>query len=116
MHIYILYIISSNNIVLGLAKKFRMGATCTPVANSCQCMAKPLQYCKVISLQLNKLKRKKKKEKDAGEVATLATVHTKCAVLVAMSVFPLPIPEAGEAVCSAVYLVQMEWRLQAPYL
>ena len=49
-----LYIISSNNIVLGLAKKFRMGATCTPVANSCQCMAKPTQNCKVISLQLSK--------------------------------------------------------------
>ena len=24
---------------------FRMGNTCTPMANSCQCMAKPLQYC-----------------------------------------------------------------------
>ena len=31
---------------------FRMGNTCTPVVDSCQCMAKPLQYCKVISLQL----------------------------------------------------------------
>ena len=31
---------------------FRMGTTCTPVADSCQCMAKPIQYCKVISLQL----------------------------------------------------------------
>ena len=31
---------------------FRMGNTFTPVVNSCQCMAKPLQYCKVISLQL----------------------------------------------------------------
>ena len=30
---------------------FRMGNTCTPMADSCQCMAKPLQYCKVISLQ-----------------------------------------------------------------
>ena len=28
------------------------GATCTPMADSCQCMAKPPQYCKVISLQL----------------------------------------------------------------
>ena len=26
--------------------------TCTPMADSCQCMAKPPQYCKVISLQL----------------------------------------------------------------
>ena len=26
---------------------FRMGNICTPVADSCQCMAKPIQYCKV---------------------------------------------------------------------
>ena len=31
---------------------FRMGNTCTPVVDSCQCMAKPIQYYKVISLQL----------------------------------------------------------------
>ena len=31
---------------------FRMGNTCTPVVDPCQCMAKPPQYCKVISLQL----------------------------------------------------------------
>jgi len=31
---------------------FRMGNTCTPMADSCPCMTKPLQYCKVISLQL----------------------------------------------------------------
>ena len=30
---------------------FRMGNTST-MADSCQCMAKPIQYCKVISLQL----------------------------------------------------------------
>ena len=24
---------------------FRMGNTCTPVADSCQCMAEPIQYC-----------------------------------------------------------------------
>ena len=30
----------------------RMGNTCTPMADSCQCMAKPLLYCKVSSLQL----------------------------------------------------------------
>ena len=30
----------------------RMGNTCTPMAGSCQCMAKPIQYCKIISLQL----------------------------------------------------------------
>ena len=31
--------------------RFRMGNTCTPVVDSCQGMAKPIQYCKVISLQ-----------------------------------------------------------------
>ena len=35
----------------GGGRGFRMGNTCTSMADSCQCMAKP-QYCKVISLQL----------------------------------------------------------------
>ena len=35
---------------------FRMGNTCTPVLDSCQCMAKPLQYCK---------KKKKSKSKES---------------------------------------------------
>ena len=26
---------------------FRMGNTCTPMEDSSQCMAKPIQYCKV---------------------------------------------------------------------
>ena len=32
--------------------EFRMWNTCTPVADSCSCIVKPIQYCKVISLQL----------------------------------------------------------------
>ena len=38
-----------------------MGNTCKSMADSCQCMAKkiPLQYCKVISLQLIKMGEKK---------------------------------------------------------
>ena len=36
-----------------------MGNTCTPMADSCECMAKPPQHCKVISLQL------KEKEKES---------------------------------------------------
>ena len=35
----------------GCGRGFRMGNT-YPVMDSCQCMAKPIQYCKVISLQL----------------------------------------------------------------
>ena len=30
----------------------RMRNMCTPVVDSCWCMAKPIQYCKVINLQL----------------------------------------------------------------
>ena len=52
----------------GSGEGFRMGNTCIPVADSCWCMAKPIQYCKVINLQLkqinlylkNQLKHKKK--------------------------------------------------------
>ena len=33
----------------------RMGNTCIPMVDLCQCMAKPLQYCKVISLQLKRV-------------------------------------------------------------
>ena len=36
----------------GDGRGFRMGNTCIPVADSCQRMAKPIQCCKVISLQL----------------------------------------------------------------
>ena len=36
----------------GGGRGFRIGNTCTPVADSCWYMAKPIQYCKVISLQL----------------------------------------------------------------
>ena len=38
---------------------FRMGNTCTPLADSCQCMAKLIQCCKVISLQLKEKEKKK---------------------------------------------------------
>ena len=36
----------------GWGGRFRMGNTCTSGADSCPCMAKPIQYCKVISLEL----------------------------------------------------------------
>ena len=35
-----------------------MGNTYNSMADSCQCMTKPLQYCKVISLQLKKINEK----------------------------------------------------------
>ena len=39
---------------------FRIGNTCTPMANSCWCMAKLIQYCKVKkSNNNNKIKLKK---------------------------------------------------------
>ena len=53
-----------------------MGDTCTPMADSCQCMAKPLQYSKVISLQLKLTKLKKKKEATCGGWARHDIVKT----------------------------------------
>ena len=38
---------------------FMFGIACTPVVDSCQCMAKPIQYCKVKSSKNKKLKKKK---------------------------------------------------------
>ena len=35
----------------GGGRGFRMGNTCKAMLDSCQCMAKPIQYCNVISLQ-----------------------------------------------------------------
>ena len=51
---------------------FRVGNSCTPVVDSCQCMAKPIQYCKV---------KKKKKSRDI-------TLPTKVYLVKAM-VFPV---------------------------
>ena len=50
----IMYRARSNNRIWGerLAPQSTMHNRCTPVADSCGCMAKPIQYCKVISLQL----------------------------------------------------------------
>ena len=39
---------------------FRIGNTCTPVADACWCMAKPIQYCKV---------KKKTKTKNKKNIA-----------------------------------------------
>ena len=36
-----------------------MGNTCIPVADSCRCMAKPIQYCKVSNNNNNNLKNVK---------------------------------------------------------
>ena len=37
---------------------FRMGNMCIPVVDTWSCMRKPIQYCKVINLQLNKFIKK----------------------------------------------------------
>ena len=42
---------------------FRMGNRCIPMAGPCQCMAKPLQYCRVISPQLKYMNLYYKKKK-----------------------------------------------------
>ena len=50
--------------------------TCTPMADSCQCMAKPIQYCKV----------KKKKKKD-GKNSSYSLLASSCLVWWKLLVF-----------------------------
>ena len=44
----------------GGGRGFRMGNTCTPMADSCQCMEKPIQYCSYPSIKIDKFVFKKK--------------------------------------------------------
>jgi len=49
-------------------KVLGQGDTCLPMTDSCQCMAKPPQYCKIISLQLKYIHLKKcLQTKNVGE-------------------------------------------------
>ena len=54
-----------------------MGNTCESMADSCQCMAKTIQYCKVISLQLIKINGKKRK-KEWGFPGSLEGKESAC--------------------------------------
>ena len=49
---------------------FWMGNTCTPMADSCQCMAEPKQYCKV----------KKKKKEEEGKNSSYSLLASSCLV------------------------------------
>ena len=69
----------------------RMGDTCTPMADSCQRMAKPIQYCKVASFQLESINKKMNKQtnkhtksmgqrnEDLGETEIEEIVSERCA-------------------------------------
>ena len=39
--------IQRDNVGWDVGGGFMFGSSCTPVADSCQCMPKPIQYCKV---------------------------------------------------------------------
>ena len=58
---------------------FRIGSLYTPMVDSCQCMAKPIQYCKV---KLKKKKRNTRKNKGAHNCAwrfsTKIVIGIKC--------------------------------------
>ena len=51
-----------------------MGNTCKSMADSCQCVTEPLQYGKVISLQLIKINGKKNKENAQSESCKLSFI------------------------------------------
>ena len=57
---------------------FRMGNTCTPMMDSCQCMAKPIQYYKVLNLQLKK--KKKVTESEVSQLCPTLYDPTDCSL------------------------------------
>ena len=59
----------------GGGRGFRMGNTCTPMVDSCQCMAKPIQYCKVINLQI-KIKINNQNGLEWGTLIQMTIVST----------------------------------------
>ena len=71
-----------------------MGNTCTTMADSCECMAEPPQYCKVINLQLKKVKNNKKKE--------ISSCDTELERLEKEN------PEAMETVTKLFYILSMD--------
>ena len=58
----------------------RMGNTCKSMADSFQCMAKPLQCCEVISLQLIKINGKKKEKKWAHRKSLPLSIYLQLTI------------------------------------
>ena len=56
-----------------MGRGFRIGNSCTPMADSCQCMEKPIQYCKV----KKKIKIKKIKKKEMQRNTSLSRLVAK---------------------------------------
>ena len=52
-----------------------MGNTCNSMADSCQCMSKTTQYCKVISLQLIKINEKNKCKRKCKVLQTEKVIY-----------------------------------------
>ena len=69
-----------------VGRGFRMGNTCTPMADSCQCMAKP-QYFKVISLQLSKFKNNNNNKNKCRSNDLRIQIHSS--LLITILVFSL---------------------------
>ena len=55
---------------------FRMGNTCTPVADACRCRAKPIQYCKVkIIIIIIKFKKTKTNKHSIKPLTVWITIN-----------------------------------------
>ena len=59
---------------------FMFGNSCTPVVDSCQCMAKPIQYFKV-KKKIKNFKKRKKKKKLLKESTCKALSNKNCTIV-----------------------------------
>ena len=67
----------SHRVVREVGGGIGLGNTCKSMADSCQCMTKPLQCCKVINLQLVKINEKKKKKKSVAKIIVVTYTPEK---------------------------------------
>ena len=92
-----------------------MGNTCKSKADSCQCTAKLLQYCKVISLQLIKINGKKKRRLSMKNWCfwTVVLEKTLESPLGSKEIKPVN-PKGNHAEAEAPYFGHLMWTANSP--
>ena len=91
--------------VLGVG--FRVGNSYTPVADSCQCRAKPIQYCKVKKSNKFLKKEKKKNWVSNSAVSEVGLIRRNCFLdMFCSCVVKLPSQEQSSLTISSCLLLK----------
>ena len=86
---------------------FRIGNSCTPVAGSCWCMAKPIQYCKI----------KQKERKTTKKRKYILSNRLKVVLYISLGMFRgLNLNEFRYYLVKGLLLKQIEMRMNWQYI